>query len=88
MGRARLRRLVLYSRPGCHLCDEARERALPLVREVGDVQFGEVNIEADDRLLARFLESIPVLELDGFVIAELDFDAAALRVALLHTSPR
>lgn len=83
-----MRRLVLYARPGCHLCDEAREEALPLVREAGDVRFDEVNIEADDRLLARYLERIPVLELDGLVIGELDFDAAALRVALLHTSPR
>ena len=83
-----MRRLVLYARNGCHLCDEAREAVLPLVRVAGDVVLEEVDIDSDDRLLARFLERIPVLELDGRIIGELEPDPEALRTALLHTSPR
>lgn len=79
---------MLYGRDGCHLCDEAREVVLPLVRDAGDVLLEDVDIDSDDRLLARFLERIPVLELDGRIIGELDPDPAALRAALLHTSPR
>ena len=79
---------MLYAREGCHLCDEARELVLPLVRQAGDVTFEEVDIDSDDRLLARFLERIPVLELNGRIIGELEPDPAALRSALLHTSPR
>lgn len=62
--------LVLYSRPGCHLCEEARDavqsaledraaRGLPVPRVV------ERNIEEDPELHRRYLERIPVLELDG-----------------------
>jgi Glutaredoxin-like domain (DUF836) len=83
-----VRRLVLYGRPDCHLCDEARKVVVPLVVEAGDVRLDEVDIESDDRLFARLLERIPVLELDGRVIGELEPDASALRAALLHTSAR
>jgi hypothetical protein len=82
------RRLVLYARPECHLCDEARELVVPLVGEAGDVDLQVVDIDSDDRLLKRFLERIPVLELDGRIIGELEPDPSALRAALLHTSPR
>jgi hypothetical protein len=78
----------MYGRPDCHLCDEARGVVVPLVVEAGDVRFEEIDIESDDRLFARFLERIPVLELDGRVIGELAPDASALRAALLNSSPR
>ncbi len=83
-----MRRLLLYSRPDCHLCDEARELVEPLVGEAGDIVLEEIDIGADDLLLKRFLERIPVLELDGRIIGELEPDPSALRAALLHTSPR
>ena len=52
--------LVLYGRPGCHLCDDARA----VLERVGH-PFEEVDIEADEVLLARYLERIPVVTLDG-----------------------
>ena len=52
--------LVLYGRPGCHLCDEARA----VLRRIGH-PFDEVDIERDDALLRRYLERIPVVVLDG-----------------------
>ena len=56
---------MLYGRPECHLCDEARELLTGLVAEAGDVVMVERNIEEDDELHRRFLERIPVVELDG-----------------------
>jgi hypothetical protein len=83
-----LRRLVLYGRPDCHLCDEARLIVEPLVAEAGDVELCEVDIESDDDLFRGYLERIPVLELEGRVIGELAPDAERLRSTLLNTSTR
>jgi glutaredoxin len=83
-----VRRLRLYARAGCHLCDEARELLVPLVREARDVELEEVDIDVDDELLKAYLERIPVIELDGEVIGELIPEPPVLRAALLHTSAR
>jgi glutaredoxin len=79
--------LVLYTRPGCHLCDEARAELVALTSELDGVELREVDIETDDRLLAAYLERIPVVELDGEPIAELVVDRHAVR-ARVHTVPR
>ena len=63
-----LRDLVLYARPGCDLCDEARE-AIRLVvedrvaRGLATPTVIERNIEDDDELHRRLLERIPVVEI-------------------------
>jgi glutaredoxin len=60
--------LILYARPTCSQCDEARE-AIDLVitdrREGGQPipNFVERNIEDDPELHRRYLERIPVVEL-------------------------
>ena len=65
---ASLRDLVLYARPGCRLCDEARE-AIGLViddrraRGLAVPNVVERNIEDDDDLHRRLLERIPVVEI-------------------------
>jgi hypothetical protein len=62
--------LILYSRPGCHLCDDARDalqglledraaRSQPLAR------LREVDITTNPDLERRFFETIPVVELSG-----------------------
>ena len=86
--RLMVRRLVLYGRPECHLCDEAREILSGLVAEAGDVELVERNIEDDDDLHRRFLERIPVIELDGHIIGELVPDPERLRSTLLNNSTR
>ena len=58
-------RVVLYGRPGCHLCEEAREVLLRLRAATGAYELEEVDIEGDDELHARYLERIPVVSLDG-----------------------
>jgi len=73
--------VVLYSRPGCHLCDEARAAILD-VR--GHVPFGfdEVNIETDDALIREYGIRIPVVTIDGEEAFEVAVDAAAFRAAV------
>jgi glutathione S-transferase len=75
-------RLVLYGRPDCHLCDEARAGLRKLIAEGVPFELEEVNIEADEELHARFLERIPVIELDGEIISELWLDEGGLRARL------
>ena len=58
-------RVVLYGRPGCHLCEEALEVLLRLRAATGGFELEEVDIETDDELHARYLERIPVVSLDG-----------------------
>ncbi len=70
-------RLIVYGRPGCHLCDDARA----VLDRVGE-PYAEVDIERDDALLARYLERIPVVTLDGDEIFEFFVDEDALRARL------
>jgi redox-sensing transcriptional repressor len=76
-----MRQVVLYGRPGCCLCDDARA-LLERVRE--DVPFVliERDIESDEHLLRRFLERIPVVALDGEELFELTLDEHLLRARL------
>jgi glutaredoxin len=67
-------RLVLYGRQGCHLCDGARAA----LQRVGH-PFEEIDIEADDALLKRYLERIPVVALDGEELYDFFVDEADLR---------
>jgi hypothetical protein len=72
----------LYARPDCHLCDEARAGLERLRSDGLEFELEEVDIDADDELHARFLERIPVVELDGELISELHLDADGLRSRL------
>jgi hypothetical protein len=74
--------VTVYSRPGCHLCEEALERIVALHGEGHRFKLLEVDIEGDDLLLRRMLEKIPVVEVDGVVVSELNLDANALRARL------
>jgi glutaredoxin len=74
--------VALYTREGCHLCDEARTTLLSLRESNGGFELREIDIETDDDLHARFLERIPVVEVDGDIVAELVIDPAVLDAAL------
>jgi glutaredoxin len=74
--------VVVYSRPGCHLCEEALEEIVALHEEGYRFELREVDIESDENLLRRLLERIPVVEVDGAVVSELVLDQAALRARL------
>jgi glutaredoxin len=70
--------VVLYGRPGCHLCDDARAAILAF----DGVDLREVDIESDDALFAAMLERIPVVEVEGAVVSELEFDRDAFAMAV------
>ena len=74
--------VTLYARPGCHLCDEARQAILGLHGELPPFELREVNIEQDEDLLARYLERIPVVAVDGEVVSELELKLDVLRAML------
>ena len=76
----------LYARPDCHLCDEARDELLASRAGGSEFRVEEVDIESDERLLRRYLERIPVVELDGEVVSELGLDAEGLRARLATLS--
>ena len=76
--------LIVYSRPGCHLCDDMVEQLLPLVR--GRARVETANIESDDEWLRRFSLRIPVLELDGHIVCEGHLDLAAVQAVLQERS--
>ena len=74
--------IVLYSRPDCHLCDEARA-GLERMRDQGaEFELRELDIDSDDELLKAYLERIPVIAVDGVEICELGLDAGAVRAVL------
>jgi len=52
--------VTLYTRPGCHLCEDAKEVMLPLLGEFGAI-LREVNIGEDHELTQRFGHDIPVI---------------------------
>lgn len=54
------REVTLYTRPGCHLCEEAKKAITPLLREFGAV-LREVNIDREAVLEERYGLDIPVI---------------------------
>jgi hypothetical protein len=82
-----MRAVTLYTRPGCHLCDEARDAIIRLRSELPPFELREVDIDTDDVLHSRYLERIPVVEVDGAVVSELAFDSSRLRASLDTVRP-
>ena len=74
--------VVLYSRPGCHLCDRARDLLAGMRGSPPAFELREVDIDSDDELLAAYLERIPVVESGGDVLGELIIEPDALRAKL------
>ncbi len=74
-------RITVYSRPGCHLCEDALEELAPLAAEA-DTTIVEVNIDLDDALLLAHLERIPVVLVDGAEVCTLFAEPEVVRSAL------
>ena len=78
--------LTLYTRPGCHLCEEMKA----VIRRVqGQVACGlaEVDISLDETLLKRYGRHIPVLLADGVEVARTRTGVAELLRALASLDP-
>lgn len=57
-------RVTLYSREGCHLCDEARRVIEQVCAELGE-SFTEVDVDEAVGLPARYDDEVPVTLVDG-----------------------
>ncbi len=73
--------VTLYSKPGCHLCDDAL-RVLQRVQKLQPFALEEINIQEDPALLAEYGEQIPVVMLNGTFLFEYTVDEARLRQLL------
>ena len=74
--------MTLYTRPGCHLCDEARDEILAMRAAGAEFELEEIDIETDDELHRAYLERIPVVAVDGELVSELILDRGALRARI------
>ena len=73
--------VVLYGKPGCHLCEDARA-VVESVRGEREFELEEVDISLDPVLFRRYGERIPVLMVGGEEAFEYVVDADALRKRL------
>ena len=73
--------VVLYERPGCHLCEDAAAALAPLLRELG-ARLTRVNVGEDPALEARYGLAIPVVTVDGLELTRAPIDLGALGRAL------
>jgi glutaredoxin len=74
-------RVVVLTREGCHLCDEAIARVAAVCAETGE-RYAVVDVDRDPELQRRYTDQVPVTFVDG---AQHDFwrvDPARLRAAL------
>jgi thiol-disulfide isomerase/thioredoxin len=63
--------LMLYSRPGCHLCDEMKAVVQRVVRAAEPpIALEEIDISGDPDLEALYGMEIPVLLLEGKKVAK------------------
>lgn len=77
-------RITVYSRPDCHLCENAIAELRPLAADAATT-IQEIDIDQDDALLLAHLERIPVVLVDGVEVCTLFVEQAAVRSALART---
>ena len=79
--------VTLYTRPGCHLCDEAKAQMLPILDEFG-ATLREVNIDEDPNLRQQFDWDVPVVFLGERKIAKHRVDLQQFRRQLEEVSSK
>jgi glutaredoxin len=78
--------VTLLSKPGCHLCDEARVVVQSVVVGTDGVDFVEQSILDDPDLYDRYVEEIPVVLINDRVHNIWRIDAERLRAAILEVT--
>jgi glutaredoxin len=73
--------VTLYTRPGCHLCEEAKAQIDPLLRRAG-ARLREVNIDADSALRALYDYDVPVILLGARKVVKHRVDLEQFRKQL------
>jgi glutaredoxin len=79
------RDVTIYSRPGCHLCEEAKTQIAPMLKEFG-ARLTEINIDEDPELRARYDYDVPVIFLGSRKAAKHCVDLAQFRRQLRDAS--
>lgn len=79
--------VTLYTRPGCHLCDEAKLQMAPLLAEFG-ARLREVNIDSDPELRELYNLDVPVIFIADRKIAKHRLDPALFRRQLSEARRR
>jgi len=74
-------KVTLYTKPGCHLCEDAKA-ALDSLRGEFEVSLEEVNINEDPALFEKYQYLIPVMVVNERTVLEVRIDARKLRRAL------
>lgn len=80
------RYVTLYTKPGCHLCEDAEE-LLEELRCVYDVRVTAVDITSDLAIFERYKYEIPVVVVRGGTTVSGRIDLAQLRCALDAAEP-
>lgn len=75
----------LYTRPGCHLCEEARREMLA-ANCAEDYTLEEINIETDPALVERYGWEIPVIYINGIKAFKYRVTAAEFKSKLKRLS--
>jgi len=78
--------VVLYTRSGCHLCDEMKQTVAEVAASV-DIDFREVDIDGDPSLRLLYDHEVPVLEIDGRKAFKYRVSARELRRRLSRGEP-
>jgi glutaredoxin len=73
--------VTIYSRPGCHLCDEAKALIAPLLKSCG-ARLTEINIDEDAALCALYDYDVPVIFLGQRKVAKHRVDLQQFRKQL------
>ncbi|HEX7609183.1 MAG TPA: glutaredoxin family protein [Solirubrobacteraceae bacterium] len=73
--------VTVYSKPDCHLCEDAMAILGGLRDELG-FTLRELDISADDALHRAYFERIPVVEVDGEELCEYFVQEAVVRERL------
>lgn len=70
----------VYSRPGCHLCEQLIDELLPLIRGRLDLEVRNVDSRPEWKL--KYGISVPVVQHDGEIVCQYHLDTAAIRAIL------
>ena len=81
MSQASPPRVTLYGRPGCHLCEAAREVIDRVCADLGET-YVEISVDDDPTLLEEYGEEVPVTLVDGRRHDFWRVDESRLRAAL------
>ena len=73
-----MKKVILYTRVGCHLCEVVEEQ-LERMRQETPFEVELVDIDRDESLRALYNEEVPVVMLDGKKIAKYRLDEDMLR---------